>query len=61
MARRSADSAGMVARQVTIGSDVRALENCDIVIEAVYENMETKTDVLKQLSDLLPPEALIAS
>ncbi|WP_339213098.1 3-hydroxybutyryl-CoA dehydrogenase [Ornithinibacillus sp. FSL M8-0202] len=35
--------------------------NCDVVIEAVVENMDVKTSVFKQLDDLTPAHTILAS
>ncbi len=41
--------------------DFGALAACDLVIEAVYENMELKLDIFKRLSAVAKPEAILAS
>ncbi len=40
---------------------VEDLKNCDLVIEAIVENVEIKTKLFQQLDDLLAPHAIIAS
>ncbi|MFQ6058378.1 MAG: 3-hydroxyacyl-CoA dehydrogenase family protein [Anaerolineae bacterium] len=42
-------------------TDMHAFADCDIVIEAVIENMEEKKRVFAQLDDICPPHAILAS
>lgn len=35
--------------------------DCDLVVEAIVENMELKKDVFSQLDEIVPPKALITS
>ena len=42
-------------------TDVAALKDCDIVIEAVTEDLELKNDLWKQLDDLCPAHTIFAS
>ncbi|MBV8726770.1 MAG: 3-hydroxybutyryl-CoA dehydrogenase [Candidatus Eremiobacteraeota bacterium] len=37
------------------------LKNCDLVIEAIVENVDAKVKLFKQLDDLLAPEAILCS
>lgn len=41
--------------------DLTSLASCDMVIEAVFENMELKLDIAKQLGELCKPGAIIAT
>jgi 3-hydroxyacyl-CoA dehydrogenase len=41
--------------------DMAALADCDLVIEAVFENMDVKKDVFKRLDQALKPGAVIAT
>lgn len=42
-------------------TDSRAAVNCEIIIEAVYENLAVKEAVLREISERCSPEALIAT
>jgi 3-hydroxybutyryl-CoA dehydrogenase len=42
-------------------TDVADLKDCDLVIEAIVENVEVKTALFRQLDDLLAPHAIIAT
>lgn len=35
--------------------------DCDLVVEAAIENMAVKKEILSELDDILPPEAILAS
>ena len=42
-------------------STMEGARNADLVIEAIYENLEAKQAVFKQLEDICPPETIFAS
>ena len=42
-------------------TDVKELAGCDLVIEAIVENVEIKTKLFQQLDDLLPPHGIICT
>lgn len=42
-------------------ADLSDLADCDLVIEAVYEDMQVKLDLFRQLDRLVKPEAILAS
>lgn len=42
-------------------TDLADFADCDLVVEAVVENMDLKKDVFEQLDEIVPPNALIAS
>lgn len=53
-------------RDATLGrikatTDVKDLKDCDLVIEAIIENMDAKLKLFKQLDDMLGPDAIICS
>jgi 3-hydroxybutyryl-CoA dehydrogenase len=47
--------------RLTLATDLEALAGCDLVIEAVVEDIATKTAVFKELDDLLGPDAILAT
>ncbi|EFH09470.1 3-hydroxybutyryl-CoA dehydrogenase [Pseudoroseomonas cervicalis] len=47
--------------RITTGTEMAALDACDIVIEAATEREETKLAIFKSVSALLKPEAILAS
>jgi 3-hydroxyacyl-CoA dehydrogenase/enoyl-CoA hydratase/carnithine racemase len=44
-----------------VSGDYRMLRDCDLVVEAVIERVDIKRQVLKQLEDVLAPDAVIAT
>jgi 3-hydroxyacyl-CoA dehydrogenase/enoyl-CoA hydratase/3-hydroxybutyryl-CoA epimerase len=50
-----------VIRRVQPANQVSDLRDCDFVIEAVFERLETKQEVLAAVSAELSPEAILAS
>ena len=46
---------------ITSGLDYSSISDCDIVIEAVYENLELKHEIFKSLDKHVKPEAILAS
>lgn len=47
--------------RVTAAADYAAIRDVDLVIEAVYENLELKQKIFRELDGLLKPEAILAS
>jgi 3-hydroxybutyryl-CoA dehydrogenase len=41
--------------------DLSALANCDLVVEAIFENFDAKSAVFRELAVLLAPDAIMAS
>jgi len=46
---------------LTASTDIKDLAACDIVIEAVFENLKVKHDLLAELNKACPPHTLFAS
>src|SRR5690349_19553919 len=46
---------------VTAAADYAAIRDVDLVIEAVYETLELKQKIFRELDGLLKPEAILAS
>ena len=42
-------------------TDLGALADCDIVVEAVAEDAEVKCDIHRRLGELLPPETIVTT
>jgi len=62
---RSDESAARAAERLgshgAVTTDLDDLASCTVVVEAVTEDPEVKTDLLARIGALLPPDALIAS
>jgi 3-hydroxybutyryl-CoA dehydrogenase len=61
---RSEQSAEKAAEKVggaSVVTDLDALTNCDIVVEAVAEDNEIKCDIHRKLGELLPAETILST
>ncbi|WP_231476419.1 3-hydroxyacyl-CoA dehydrogenase NAD-binding domain-containing protein [Rhodococcus sp. UNC23MFCrub1.1] len=58
MRRDEAESALML---LTPGQSISALEGCDLVIEAVFEDMAVKKDLLRRLQRVVRPDVTLAT
>lgn len=59
--RLSAEQAQAILQQLTTSLDDTALAECDLVIEAVFENMALKQQVCQRLGQICKLSAIIAS
>ena len=48
-------------KRIRTGTDIKSLRDCDIVIEAVTENEDIKREVLRKVTAVIKPEAILAS
>jgi len=55
-----ADKAAALAR-IKTSTDIAAIKDCDLVIEAATENVDLKLKIFRQLDELAPAGAIIAS
>ena len=58
---RSAERAGEKLDGASVVTDLGQLIGCDVVVEAVAEDVQIKCDIHRQLGELLPPDAIIAT
>ncbi|MQA67299.1 MAG: 3-hydroxyacyl-CoA dehydrogenase family protein [Alphaproteobacteria bacterium] len=58
LTREAADAIG---GRITPVTDVAALKDCDLVIEAVFEDLETKKSLFAAIDGLCSPHAILAS
>ena len=63
VARGKLDEAGaaQLLARIATGTDLNALADCDLVVEAVPENLEAKKALFVQLDRLLPADAVLAT
>lgn len=59
--KMSAEQKTAALALIGTATDVAALKDVDLIIEAATENFELKTRIFKQLDDLAKPDAIIAS
>ena len=57
----SADDKAAAQARIRVFTDYDGLKDVDLVVEAATENLELKLKILKQLSDTVSPQAVIAS
>jgi 3-hydroxybutyryl-CoA dehydrogenase len=57
----SAEDKGQIFARVKGTTDVKDMADCDIVVEAVIENLELKNKVFKELDEVCKPECILAS
>ena len=57
----TAREADEVLGRITTGTELSALRDCDLVLEAVPERMEHKAALFAELDALLPPSAVLAT
>ncbi len=50
-----------VMGRITASSEFRGVENADLIIEAVFEKIEVKNEVLKEVSSMAKKDAIIAT
>lgn len=59
--RLTQDKAHAILSRITPVGEYQRLADCDLVVEAVFENREVKTAVFARLQEVLRPDAIIAS
>lgn len=57
----TADEASQALARISSATDLRAIAEADIVVEAVYESLEAKTAVFAELDAAAKPEAILAT
>ena len=45
---------------ITTSPSLSSVAGCDLIIENIWEELEAKGDLLKQLEDLVPPTTILA-
>ncbi len=59
--RLTQEEAWKRGQSIVFTDDYNELANCDVVIEAVFENMDVKKDVVRKLDSIVKPEGILAS
>ncbi|MER2534093.1 MAG: 3-hydroxyacyl-CoA dehydrogenase NAD-binding domain-containing protein [Rhizobiaceae bacterium] len=59
--RMTAEQHADVMRRMTDATDLSALAECDLVIEAIFENLEAKRQLFARLHAICKPSAIFAS
>lgn len=59
--RMTRDAADAALARMTDATDLAALADCDLVIEAIFENLQVKQALLRDLDAVCKPETIFAS
>jgi 3-hydroxyacyl-CoA dehydrogenase len=59
--RIGADELRVRMARVTTATDLKSLVDCELVVEAVFEDMDVKTEIFRRLDRMLPLETVLAS
>ena len=59
--KMSAEQKAAAMAKIATATDIAALKDVDLIIEAATENLELKTKIFKQLDATAKPEAILAS
>ncbi|MEN6462973.1 MAG: 3-hydroxyacyl-CoA dehydrogenase NAD-binding domain-containing protein [Syntrophomonas sp.] len=59
--KKTAEDVAKFSALLSTGTDIKAFQDCDIVIEAIIENMDLKKKVFKEISEICPPNTILAS
>jgi len=57
----SGEEAENIIGRIKTSSDIQSLAECDLVIEAIFEDFKIKSDFLKRLSEVVKDESIIAT
>lgn len=57
----SADKKQNILDKIVLCDNFQDIADVDLVIEAVYENIQLKKDIFKQLDEIVKPETILAS
>jgi 3-hydroxybutyryl-CoA dehydrogenase len=59
--QKVADSLDTVMGRIVTVTDIKAAQDADLVIEAIFENIEVKHDFYRKLDEVISPNAIVAS
>lgn len=59
--RKTEDEKKGILNRIQPSIDLENAKNADFVVEAAVENMEIKTQIFKQLDEIAPPHAILAT
>ncbi len=59
--RKISDSVDTVLDRIQPVTDIRAAKDCDLVIEAIFENLGAKHELYKKLDEAISPDTIVAS
>ena len=59
--RMTAEESAAILTRMTDETELSALADCDLVIEAIFENLEVKQQLFAKLNEICKPETIFAS
>ena len=59
--KMSAEQKAQALGRIRVSTELSAIKDCDLVIEAATENLQLKLKIFRQLDELAPAQAVIAS
>jgi len=59
--RMTQEQADQTLARLTDSTDLSALADCDLIIEAIFEDLEVKRALFKELNEICKPETIFAS
>ncbi len=59
--RLEADAAAEILARVSATDDLRALADCDLVLESVVEDLDVKKALFRELDGIVKPDAILAT
>ncbi|WP_410217839.1 3-hydroxyacyl-CoA dehydrogenase NAD-binding domain-containing protein [Paracoccus sp. (in: a-proteobacteria)] len=59
--KATADKKAQVLARITATTDYAALEGCDLIVEAVFEDPAVKADVTRRVEAVIPSDAIFAT
>jgi 3-hydroxybutyryl-CoA dehydrogenase len=59
--RKNQEEMDLITSLITLSTDLADAKDVDIVVEAVIENLQIKSDVFRRLDEISPPHAILAS
>ena len=59
--KMTADAAAQAHARIEPAARLASLKDCDLVVEAIVENLDVKRKVFTELDGVLPPHAILAS
>ncbi|TXK85918.1 3-hydroxybutyryl-CoA dehydrogenase [Paenibacillus sp. N3.4] len=59
--RKRQEEMDEIVSRITLSTDLADAKDVDVVVEAVIENMQIKSDIFRKLDEISPPHAILAS
>ncbi len=57
----SAEERDTVYSRITFSNNINSLQNCDLIVEAIIEDLDAKIELFKKLENVIKPETILAT